>query len=223
MEQRWGFMVLLSVQLLPARENVSHSCLFFFFPFKSYFWLNEGENLRAQPIVAEAAAHTDGAWNPAWFHWFSLAFPVGSGNCLSLSEWAPTLRGTFARSAPSIPSSSAGGQQQRLGLTPTWTAKSTGTYPLLHPLPSRPEKIAGDDGCLRLLRLRRGKVGVRWSAACWAALRRGMRWSDSCGDHWWSWGRAGMPAQEQEGLVSGSKLVSVLARNSGGKKGWERN
>lgn len=159
-------MVLLSVQLLPARENISHSlflCLFFFFPFKSCFWLNEGENLRAQPIVAEAAAHTDGAWNPAWFHWFSLAFPVGSGNCLSLSEWAPTLRGTFARSAPSVSPSLAGGQQWRLGLTPT---ESTGTYLLLPPLPSRPDTIAGGDGCLRLLRLHRGKVGVLGGQRC---------------------------------------------------------
>lgn len=79
MEYRWGFLLLLSVQLLSARLSVSHSlflCLWGFFPFNSRFWLKKGNAEERSPSQLEQLPTQLGC-DSAWFHWFPLAFPVG--------------------------------------------------------------------------------------------------------------------------------------------------
>lgn len=86
--------------------------------------------------MAGAAAHSDGVC----FHWFSLAFPAGSGSCLFLLEWALALHGTFALLAPSITPES----EAKTGADTDLDSRVNRQF---HLLPSYADKILGDKKC----------------------------------------------------------------------------
>lgn len=155
-------MLLLSVQLPSARLNVFHSlffCLLSFFPL-----IHVSDSRRGK--LKSAAHHS---WSSRPHRWgmkpclLSLVF-----TCFSCGQWElPLVFGMSTHPAWHLGLLSSihhvtisGGQEQRLGLTHTWTVGSTGSYPLFYLLPSCVDKIAGDNECLMLLCQCYRKVGT---------------------------------------------------------------